>query len=73
MFNRNADNQACLQSGQFIATRAPRQGLNVAFVQEIAWRNGVIAIEKFGQLAQPLALSGYVQCMLRLSNKEVPL
>lgn len=73
MFNRNAADRASLQSGQFTATMSPRQGLKTACLQKPAWRNGIIAIEKFQQLAQPLAPSGYGQCMLRLSNKEVQL
>ena len=55
MFNRNADNQACLQSGQFIATMPPRQGLNITFVQEAAWRSRLTSTEKFEQLTQQLA------------------
>ena len=55
MFNRNADNQACLQSGQFIATRAPRQGLNIASLQEAAWCSRLTSTEKFEQLTQQLA------------------
>ena len=54
MFNRNADNQACLQSGQFIATMPLRQGLNIAFVQEAAGRSRLTSTEKFKQLTQQL-------------------
>ena len=55
MFNRNADNQACLQSGQFIATIPPRQGLNIASLQEATWRSRLTSTEKFEQLTQQLA------------------
>ena len=54
MFNRNADNQACLQSGQFIAIRAPRQGINITFVQEAAGRSRLTSTETFEQLTQQL-------------------
>ena len=55
MFNRNADNQACLQSGQFIATMPLRQGLKIAYVQEAAWRSRLTSTEKFEQLTLKLA------------------
>ena len=73
MFSLNAANHAYLKSGQFIATLDQRQSPKIACLQEIAWRNGVIAIEKFEQLAQPLDKNGYGQYRLRLSNKEVQL
>ena len=55
MFNCNADNQACRQSGQFIATMPPRQGLNIAFFREAAWRSRLTSTETFEQLTQQLA------------------
>ena len=54
MFSLNAANQACLKSGQFIATRAPRQGLNIAFLKEAAWRSRLTSTEKLEQLTQQL-------------------
>ena len=55
MFNRNADNQACLQSSQILATMPPRQGINIAFVQEAAGRSRLTSTETFQQLTQQLA------------------
>jgi glucose-1-phosphate thymidylyltransferase len=55
-----------LEAGQFIATLEKRQGLKIACVEEIAWRNGFIGSEQFETLAKPLAKSGYGQYMLRL-------
>ena len=55
-----------LEASQFIATIERRQGLKVACVEEIAWRNGFIDDAGLDQLAQPLAKNGYGQYLLRL-------
>ncbi len=50
-----------LEAGQFIATLERRQGLKIACVEEICWRNGFIGDAQLEQLAQPLAKNGYGQ------------
>ena len=60
-----------LDAGQFIATLERRQGLKIACLEEIAWRNGFITTEQFEKLAQPLSKNGYGQYMLRLLKEEV--
>ena len=55
-----------LEASQFIATLERRQGLKVACVEEIAWRNGFINDAQLHLLAQPLAKNGYGQYLLRL-------
>lgn len=50
-----------LEAGQFIATLERRQGLKIACIEEIAWRNGFIDDEQLARLAQPLAKNGYGQ------------
>lgn len=55
-----------LEAGQFIATLERRQGLKIACVEEIAWRNGFINSEQLEKLAQPLTKNGYGQYLLRL-------
>jgi glucose-1-phosphate thymidylyltransferase len=55
-----------LDASQFIATIERRQGLKVACVEEIAWRNGFIDDAQLQKLAQPLAKNGYGQYLLRL-------
>ena len=60
-----------LDAGQFIATLERRQGLKIACLEEIAWRNGFITAEQFEKLAQPLSKNGYGQYMLRLLKEEV--
>ena len=48
-----------LEASQFIATLERRQGLKIACVEEIAWRNGFISDEQLARLAVPLAKNGY--------------
>lgn len=55
-----------LEASQFIATIERRQGLKVACVEEIAWRNGFIDDAQLQKVSQPLAKNGYGQYLLRL-------
>ena len=55
-----------LEAGQFIATLERRQGLKIACLEEICWRNGFISSEQLAKLAQPLAKNGYGQYLLGL-------
>jgi glucose-1-phosphate thymidylyltransferase len=55
-----------LEAGQFIATLERRQGLKIACLEEIAWRNGFIDSEQLARLAQPLAKNGYGQYLMGL-------
>ena len=55
-----------LEASQFIATLERRQGLKIACVEEIAWRNGFIDSQQMDKLATPLAKTGYGQYLKRL-------
>ena len=55
-----------LEAGQFIATLERRQGLKIACLEEIVWRNGFIGSEQLAKLAQPLAKNGSGQYLLGL-------
>jgi glucose-1-phosphate thymidylyltransferase len=55
-----------LEAGQFIATLERRQGLKIACLEEIVWRNGFIGSEQLAKLAQPLSKNGYGQYLLGL-------
>lgn len=60
-----------LEAGQFIATIEKRQGLKVACLEEIAWRNRWIDDDQLNALAQPLAKNGYGQYLLSLIQHKV--
>ncbi|MFZ4478913.1 MAG: glucose-1-phosphate thymidylyltransferase RfbA [Rhodoferax sp.] len=59
-----------LEASQFIATLERRQGLKVACVEEIAWRNGFIDDAQLHKVSQPLAKNGYGQYLLRLLTER---
>jgi len=48
-----------LDAGNFIRVLEERQGLKIACVEEIAWRQGFINDEQLAALAKPLDKSGY--------------
>jgi glucose-1-phosphate thymidylyltransferase len=59
-----------LEAGQFIATLEKRQGLKVACLEEIAYRNGWIDAEQVERLAQPLLKNGYGQYLLKVLRDQ---
>jgi glucose-1-phosphate thymidylyltransferase len=59
-----------LEAGQFIATLERRQGLKIACLEEIVWRNGFIDSEQLAELAQPLAKNGYGQYLMGLLKES---
>ena len=63
--------ESLLEAGSFIATLEHRQGLKVACLEEISWRQKWITSEQLEQLAQPLAKNGYGQYLLRLLAEGV--
>jgi glucose-1-phosphate thymidylyltransferase len=56
-----------LAAGQFIATLEHRQGLKIACLEEIAWRNGFIDTAKLVELGEAMSKNGYGQYLLRLA------
>jgi len=57
-----------MQAGQFIETIEKRQGLKVAFLEEIAYRMKYINAGQVRKLAEPLKKNGYGKYLLNLIN-----
>jgi glucose-1-phosphate thymidylyltransferase len=51
--------EALLQASQFVAAIESRQGIKIACLEEIAWRQGFIDDRQLAELAKPLAASSY--------------
>ena len=62
--------ESLLDAGQFIATLERRQGLKIACLEEIAWRNGFIDDSQLAKLAEPLAKNSYGQYLQRLLREK---
>ncbi len=59
-----------LQASNFIQTLQERQGLEVACVEEIAWREGFIDAERLRELAAPLKGNEYGRYLLSLLEED---
>jgi glucose-1-phosphate thymidylyltransferase len=59
-----------LDAGVFVRIIEERQGLKVACLEEIAWRNGYIDSGQLLELARPLAKSGYGEYLVRIVNER---
>jgi glucose-1-phosphate thymidylyltransferase len=59
-----------LEASNFISTIQNRQGLQVACLEEIAFRKGYISKEKLLQLAEPLKKNQYGQYMIKIANEK---
>lgn len=62
--------ESLLSASLFIQTVENRQGLQIACLEEIAYRMGYINEEKLYQLAQPLKKNGYGQYLLNLLKEH---
>jgi glucose-1-phosphate thymidylyltransferase len=60
-----------LEASNFIATIENRQGLKVACLEEIAFRNGYIDKEQLLKLAEPLKKSHYGEYLVKIANEKV--
>ena len=60
--------ESLLQAGNFVETVQHRQGLKIACIEEIAFRNGWITSEQLAVLANEMLKNEYGQYLLQLSN-----
>jgi glucose-1-phosphate thymidylyltransferase len=63
--------ESLLDASQFIETIERRQGLKIACLEEIAYRNGYISASQLEALARPLVKSGYGEYLLRVLSERV--
>jgi len=63
-------NDSLLDAGHFVQTIEHRQGLKIACLEEIAWRNGWLSDEDIKTIASPLVKSGYGQYLLGLITER---
>ncbi len=59
-----------LEAANFISTIQNRQGLQVACLEEIAFRQGYISREKLLQLAEPLKKNNYGKYLIKIANQD---
>ena len=60
-------------AGSFVASIQKRQGLQVACIEEVAYRLGYIDEEQLAKLAQPLLKSDYGQYLKRIVDQKKPI
>ena len=60
-----------MDAGAFVQAVEKRQGLKVACLEEIAWRNGWISADDVRQLAKPLAKTEYGQYLREIVDMEI--
>lgn len=59
------------QAASFIQTLEQRQGLKVACIEEIAYRQGYIDAEQLARLAKPLLKSSYGRYLIDMINSDL--
>lgn len=62
--------ESLLEAAMFVQTVEHRQGLKIACLEEIAYRNGWLSREQMQAQGQQLAKTGYGQYLLKLAQEE---
>ncbi len=63
-------NESLLQACNFVETIQERQGLKIACVEEIAFRQGYISRDQLAELGGQMGKSSYAEYLLRLASEE---
>jgi len=61
--------ESLIEAGNFVRTLQARQGLQIACIEEIAYRKGFITLEQFGKLSKPLIKTEYGRYLRRLMEE----
>jgi glucose-1-phosphate thymidylyltransferase len=62
--------ESLLEASQFVQTIEHRQGLKIACLEEIAWRNQWLSESQLLDIAKPLIKSGYGEYLLKLLDDK---
>ena len=62
--------ESLFDAARFVEVVESRQGVQIACLEEIAWRKGWITSERLAKLAEPMLSSEYGRYMLKLSNQR---
>lgn len=64
--------ESLMEAGHYVQTIEARQGLKVACLEEIAYRNGWLSRERLFDQAKALIKTGYGQYLLRIAEEDAP-
>ena len=62
--------ESLFDAARFVEVIESRQGVQIACLEEIAWRKGWITSGRLAELAEPMLSSEYGRYMLKLSNQR---
>ena len=62
--------ESLFDAARFVEVVESRQGVQIACLEEIAWRKGWISSERLAELAEPMLSSEYGRYMLKLSKQQ---
>ncbi len=61
--------ESLFDAARFVEVVESRQGVQIAALEEIAWRKGWISSERLRELAEPMRASTYGEYLLKLANR----